>query len=281
MRLMHGREEGIITRFMGTDQVEIAIDGDFTIPVMRREVVLIAAEEAKFLNNEPAPPTQAQKSAQAFTSPVRRCFGLRHLSGFGTPIHRKQPMDPLRQLLGIVRHQHIAALTVRDDVFTPAAVVATTGRPLNPASMSTPGIPSVAAALVMTQDRCCPQQPRNIGTDAEHLNPQSCGPALKSARMRPVADETASKEMAAERSTSTTSQEQAGSLPGLEVTDEEDNGRVRAALVARRRPVGVRVASVRDHGQPGPWDAQHVVHLVDDRRSDTPTTRVARPARSR
>lgn len=70
VRLMFGREEGIITRFIGTDQVEIAIDGDFTIPVMRREVVVIAPEEAKFLNNEPAPPTQAQKSAQAFANPV-------------------------------------------------------------------------------------------------------------------------------------------------------------------------------------------------------------------
>jgi hypothetical protein len=70
VRLMHGREEGIITRFIGTDQVEIAIDGDFTIPVLRREVVLIAADEAKFLNNEPTAPTQAQKSASAFSGPV-------------------------------------------------------------------------------------------------------------------------------------------------------------------------------------------------------------------
>ncbi|MFC5271680.1 Smr/MutS family protein [Adhaeribacter terreus] len=70
VRLMHGREEGIITRFIGTDQVEIAIDGDFTIPVMRREVVVIAAEEAKFLGNEPAEQTQAQKSQQLFTNPV-------------------------------------------------------------------------------------------------------------------------------------------------------------------------------------------------------------------
>ena len=71
VRLMHGREEGIITRFIGADQVEIAIDGDFTIPVMRREVVVIAPEEAKFLNNEPAPPTQAQKSAKAYAEPTQ------------------------------------------------------------------------------------------------------------------------------------------------------------------------------------------------------------------
>src|SRR6478735_12418472 len=70
VRLMHGREEGIITRFIGTDQVEIAIDGDFTIPVLRREVVLIAAEEAKFLGQETAEPTQAQKSQQLFSNPA-------------------------------------------------------------------------------------------------------------------------------------------------------------------------------------------------------------------
>src|SRR6478735_5217344 len=70
VRLMHGREEGIITRFIGPDQVEVAIDGDFTIPVMRREVVVISAEEAKFLGNEPVQATQAQKSQQAFSNPV-------------------------------------------------------------------------------------------------------------------------------------------------------------------------------------------------------------------
>ncbi|HSI90915.1 MAG TPA: Smr/MutS family protein [Adhaeribacter sp.] len=69
VRLMHGREEGIITRFIGSDQVEIAIDGDFTIPVMRREVVVIAAEEAQFLGNEPVEKTAAQKSQQSYANP--------------------------------------------------------------------------------------------------------------------------------------------------------------------------------------------------------------------
>lgn len=57
MRLLHGKEEGIITQFIGTDQVEIAIDSDFTIPVLRKEIVVIAAEEDNYLKNwgvEPA-----------------------------------------------------------------------------------------------------------------------------------------------------------------------------------------------------------------------------------
>ncbi len=57
MRLMSGREEGIITRILDNGIVEVAIDNDFTIPVARREVVVIAAEEQKFMSSseEPAP----------------------------------------------------------------------------------------------------------------------------------------------------------------------------------------------------------------------------------
>ncbi|MHA6247613.1 DUF2027 domain-containing protein [Pontibacter sp. CAU 1760] len=52
VRLMSGREEGIITRILENNIVEVAIDNDFTIPVARREVVVIAAEESKYLKNE-------------------------------------------------------------------------------------------------------------------------------------------------------------------------------------------------------------------------------------
>ncbi len=49
---MSGREEGIITRILDNNIVEVAIDNDFTIPVARREVVVIAPEEAKFLKQD-------------------------------------------------------------------------------------------------------------------------------------------------------------------------------------------------------------------------------------
>lgn len=52
MRLMSGREEGIITRILDNNIVEVAIDNDFTIPVARREVVVIAAEESKYLKSD-------------------------------------------------------------------------------------------------------------------------------------------------------------------------------------------------------------------------------------
>ncbi|MCX2741536.1 Smr/MutS family protein [Pontibacter anaerobius] len=52
VRLMSGREEGIITRLLDNNLVEVAIDNDFTIPVARREVVVIAAEEQKYMRQD-------------------------------------------------------------------------------------------------------------------------------------------------------------------------------------------------------------------------------------
>lgn len=76
VRLLHGREEGIITRFLGNDQVEIAIDNDFTIPVMRREVVVVAAEENQFFgDNSAAEPVPAKNAIQPST-PVLSAKGL-------------------------------------------------------------------------------------------------------------------------------------------------------------------------------------------------------------
>ena len=54
VRLLTGTEQGIITRLLDNELVEVAIDNDFTIPVLRREVVVIAADEdAAFRNATP------------------------------------------------------------------------------------------------------------------------------------------------------------------------------------------------------------------------------------
>ncbi|GAA4047351.1 hypothetical protein GCM10022409_37020 [Hymenobacter glaciei] len=47
VRLLTGTEEGIVTRLLDSELVEVAIDNDFTIPVLRREVVVVAHEEGK------------------------------------------------------------------------------------------------------------------------------------------------------------------------------------------------------------------------------------------
>ena len=47
VRLLTGTEEGIITRLLDSELVEVAIDNDFTIPVLLRELVPVAAEEGQ------------------------------------------------------------------------------------------------------------------------------------------------------------------------------------------------------------------------------------------
>ena len=47
VRLLTGTEEGIVTRLLDSELVEVAIDNDFTIPVLRREVVVVAQEEGQ------------------------------------------------------------------------------------------------------------------------------------------------------------------------------------------------------------------------------------------
>ena len=50
MRLLTGTEEGIVTRLLDSELVEVAIDNDFTVPVLRREVVVVAADESQSFN---------------------------------------------------------------------------------------------------------------------------------------------------------------------------------------------------------------------------------------
>jgi hypothetical protein len=66
VRLLHGREQGVITRFLEGDVVEVAIDNDFTLPVKRREVVVIASEESKAFET----PALQFESRKAGTKPA-------------------------------------------------------------------------------------------------------------------------------------------------------------------------------------------------------------------
>ncbi|NEM99031.1 Smr/MutS family protein [Pontibacter burrus] len=70
VRLMSGREEGIITRILDNNIVEVAIDNDFTIPVARREIVVIAAEENKYMRTDDVveAPTRRQPPAPVFSA---------------------------------------------------------------------------------------------------------------------------------------------------------------------------------------------------------------------
>ncbi len=64
VRLLTGTEEGIITRVLDSELVEVAIDNDFTIPVLLRELVPVAAEEGQAFRRaapEAARPTTGSK----------------------------------------------------------------------------------------------------------------------------------------------------------------------------------------------------------------------------
>jgi DNA-nicking Smr family endonuclease len=67
VRLLTGTEQGIVTRLLDSELVEVAIDNDFTIPVLRREVVVIAAEEGQSFDGVP----QAYKPGKANQNPGR------------------------------------------------------------------------------------------------------------------------------------------------------------------------------------------------------------------
>ncbi|MBT2558163.1 Smr/MutS family protein [Hymenobacter sp. ISL-91] len=65
VRLLTGREEGIITRLLSDELVEVAIDNDFTIPVLRREIVVVAAEETKAFGKSAAAVESERKAASS------------------------------------------------------------------------------------------------------------------------------------------------------------------------------------------------------------------------
>jgi hypothetical protein len=64
VRLLHGREEGVITRLIDPKLVEVEIEDGFTIPVLKTELVTIAKEEGERFgtpNKEASSPKEAAK----------------------------------------------------------------------------------------------------------------------------------------------------------------------------------------------------------------------------
>ena len=81
MRLLTGTEEGIVTRLLDNELVEVAIDNDFTIPVLRREVVVVATEEGQSFNRvavdygpgqQPGRNANASKKDRSAPKPIAR-----------------------------------------------------------------------------------------------------------------------------------------------------------------------------------------------------------------
>ncbi|MDO7884162.1 Smr/MutS family protein [Hymenobacter cheonanensis] len=96
VRLLTGTEEGIVTRVLDSELVEVAIDNDFTIPVLQRELVLVAAEEGQAFRRpspEPARPaaTGSKKNKPLGGQPKAQRPGA---PAPASPAGRPQPAGP-------------------------------------------------------------------------------------------------------------------------------------------------------------------------------------------
>ncbi len=65
VRILRGKEEGIVTRLLPGDIVEIEIEEGFKIPVQRRELAVVSPEEALRFKVGPAPLEAQRKSASS------------------------------------------------------------------------------------------------------------------------------------------------------------------------------------------------------------------------
>ena len=61
VRFLKGQEEGIITRFLEGDLVEVEIEDGFQVPMVRNELVLIAKEEDQYFSNKAVPESRSVK----------------------------------------------------------------------------------------------------------------------------------------------------------------------------------------------------------------------------
>jgi len=98
VRLLTGTEEGIVTRVLDSELVEVAIDNDFTIPVLQRELVLVAAEEGQAFRRpapEPArPATGSKKNKPQGGQPKTQRPGAAPAPNPASPAGRPQPAGP-------------------------------------------------------------------------------------------------------------------------------------------------------------------------------------------
>ncbi|SNC65906.1 Smr domain-containing protein [Hymenobacter gelipurpurascens] len=91
VRLLTGREEGIVTRLLDNDLVEVAIDNDFTIPVLRREVVVVAAEETKAFGQSAAAIASEKKAASIGAAQAARAAGATPAAAAAAPKKSEGP----------------------------------------------------------------------------------------------------------------------------------------------------------------------------------------------
>ncbi|MBG8554911.1 Smr/MutS family protein [Hymenobacter guriensis] len=111
VRLLTGREEGIITRLLDNDLVEVAIDNDFTIPVLRREVVVVAAEETKAFGQSAASVAAEKKAAASGAAQAAKAAGVSASPAAAQKANSPAPLPAAKNAAPVVQKGVYLALT--------------------------------------------------------------------------------------------------------------------------------------------------------------------------
>ncbi|TYZ10456.1 Smr/MutS family protein [Hymenobacter lutimineralis] len=111
VRLLTGREEGIITRLLDNDLVEVAIDNDFTIPVLRREVVVVAAEETKAFGQSAASVAAEKKAASSGAAKAAKAAGVPAAPASAHKDNSPAPLPAAKNAAPVVQKGVYLALT--------------------------------------------------------------------------------------------------------------------------------------------------------------------------
>ncbi|WP_018344066.1 Smr/MutS family protein [Cytophaga aurantiaca] len=74
VRLVHGKESGIITRVIDAQQIEVEIEDGFRIPVAKREVTIIATEEGLLTGKTSAPVADQNTTVKTLDGTLQIAF---------------------------------------------------------------------------------------------------------------------------------------------------------------------------------------------------------------
>ena len=88
VRLMRGREEGIVTKILGNGLLEIEIEDGFTIPVKHSDVVVIHEMEQKVFN--PTPASRIEPQITDRRSPVSEVLANRGIYMAFVPVNDRE-----------------------------------------------------------------------------------------------------------------------------------------------------------------------------------------------
>ncbi len=74
VRLVHGKESGIITRVIDAQQIEVEIEDGFRIPVAKREVTVISTEEGLLTGRTSAPEPEQNTAPKTLDGNIQIAF---------------------------------------------------------------------------------------------------------------------------------------------------------------------------------------------------------------